>query len=101
MQPINENIADENGFSKKVSFIDKDTYVLRKALYYDLDGELLKILVAQKFKLIDEKNGKYLSTEMTMENIQNGRKSVMQMDKVQFSPDVRNDYFTTWYLEKR
>ena len=101
LQPINEDIADENGFSKKVSYIDKDTYVQRKALYYDLDGELLKILVAQKFKLIDEKNGKYLATEMSMENIQNGRKSIMEMNEVKFNPDVRDDYFTTRYLEKQ
>ncbi|NOQ98018.1 MAG: outer membrane lipoprotein-sorting protein [Calditrichae bacterium] len=101
IQPINEDIADENGFSKKISFIDRDSYVLRKSLYYDLDGELLKILVAQKFKIIDEKNGKYLATEMTMENIQNGRKSIMKMENVQFNPNVRDDYFTIRYLEKR
>ncbi len=101
IQPINEDIADENGFSKKVSFIDKDSYVLRKSLYYDLDGELLKIMIASKFKLIDEKNGKYLATKMVMENVQNGRKSIMQMEKVQFNPNVSDDYFTTRYLEKR
>ena len=52
----------------------------RKSLYYDLDGELLKILEAQKFKLIDEQNGKYLATEIIMENMQNGRKSIINND---------------------
>jgi hypothetical protein len=36
-----------------------------------------------------------------MQNTQNERKSIMQMDKVQFNPNVRDDYFTTRYLEKR
>ena len=42
--PINEDIADENGFSKKISFIGREDFVIRKAVYYDLDGELLKEL---------------------------------------------------------
>ena len=100
-QPLNEDIADENGFSKKISYIDKKIYVLRKALYYDLDGELLKILNVPKFELIDQSRGKYLAVEMIMQNTRNGRKSIMKMDKVQFNPNVRDDYFTTRYLEKR
>ena len=100
-QPLNEDIADENGFTKKISYIDKKIFVLRKAEYYDLDGELLKILNVPKFELIDQSRGKYLATEMIMQNIQNGRKSTMQMDKVQFNPNVPDDYFTTRYLEKK
>ena len=100
-QPVNEDIADENGFSKKISYIDKEIYVLRKAEYYDLDDELLKILNVPKFELIDQSRGKYLAVEMIMQNIQNDRKSIMKMDKVQFNPNVRDDYFTTRYLEKK
>ena len=42
--PKNDDIADENGFSKRISFIGKDDYVIRKAIYYDLDGSLYKEL---------------------------------------------------------
>jgi hypothetical protein len=37
---------------------------------------------------------------MEIENVQNGRKSVMTMDKVEFSPSVGDQYFTVDYLEK-
>ena len=54
LHPKNEEIADETGFSKKIVFIDKNIFVQRKALYYDSTGELLKILSAKEFRLVDE-----------------------------------------------
>jgi outer membrane lipoprotein-sorting protein len=100
-QPRNEDIADENGFSKKISYIDKNLFVTRKAEYYDLNGELLKILNVPKFRLVDKSRGKYLALEMVIQNTQNGRKSIMQMDKIHINPDVNDDYFTIRFLEKR
>jgi hypothetical protein len=38
----NEDIADENGFSRKVAYIEKSTYLCHKIEYYDRDGALKK-----------------------------------------------------------
>ena len=99
--PVNEDIADENGFSKKYSFVDEEIFVLRKSIYFDIDGELLKEMTVNSFEQVDEKNNKYLATEMVMVNKQNGRKSIMKMNKVGLNPGVSNEYFTTRYLEKK
>ncbi len=98
--PNDEDIADENGFSKRVTWVGKEDFVLRKSVYYDIDEELHKELNVYKVKEIDTKNHKYRMMHLEMENLQNGRKSILNVDKIQFNPNVKNDYFTTRYLER-
>jgi hypothetical protein len=100
MIPVDDDVADENGFSKRISFIAKQDFVLRKAIYYDLDGELHKELAVEKVKEIDTENHKYRPTRMVMVNKQNGRKSVLDVEEIQFSPEVKDEFFTTRYLER-
>jgi hypothetical protein len=100
MIPVDDDIADENGFSKRISFIAKQDSVIRKAIYYDLDGELQKELAVEGVKEIDTQNHKYRPTRMVMVNKQNGRKSVLNVDEIQFSPEVKDEFFTTRYLER-
>jgi len=49
---------------------------------------------------VDEKNKRYRPTNMVMENKQNGRKSIMIVEQIQLSTKVKDDYFTTRYLER-
>jgi hypothetical protein len=98
--PKDKAIADSEGYSKKTYWISKDKFVVRKGLYNDKDGKPLKELVCDGIKLLDEKNKRYRAMKMEMTNKQNGRKSVFETGKVAFSPDVKDDYFTTRYLER-
>jgi len=100
MIPVDEDVADENGFSKRISYIGKQDFVIRKAIYYDLDGELHKELTVEDIKEVDAANHKYRPIHMVMVNKQNGRKSILQVDEIQFNPDVNDDFFTTRYLER-
>jgi outer membrane lipoprotein-sorting protein len=100
MTPVDDDVADENGFSKRITFIAKQDFVIRKAIYYDLDGELHKELAVENVKEVDTQNHKYRPTRMLMVNKQNGRKAVLNVDEIQFNPDVRDDFFTTRYLER-
>jgi outer membrane lipoprotein-sorting protein len=100
MIPKDEDVADENGFSKRIAFIGKKDFVIRKAIYYDLDGELHKELEVKEVKEVDLKNHKYRPMHMIMVNKQNGRKSILIVDEIQFNPNVKDEYFTTRYLER-
>ncbi len=100
IKPKDDDIADENGFSKKISYIGKQDYVIRRAVYFDLDAELHKELTVYEIKELDTKNHKYRLMHMGMENKQDGRKSILRVEKVQFVPDVKKEYFTTRYLER-
>ena len=99
--PKNEDIAEENGYSKRVTYVGKSDYVIRKAVYYDLGGELLKELTAQKIKEIDTQKHRYRAMVMRMDNKQNGRASEMLIKQINLRPDVPDEYFTTRYLERQ
>ncbi|NIM19360.1 MAG: outer membrane lipoprotein-sorting protein [Candidatus Latescibacteria bacterium] len=98
--PNDEDIADEYGFSRRISYIGKEDFVIRGAVYYDLDGSLHKEMTIGKITLLDPENKKYRLLELLMVNKQNGRKSIMKVDQIQFNPDVKDEYFTTRYLER-
>jgi outer membrane lipoprotein-sorting protein len=98
--PKNDDIADENGFSKKISYVGKKDYVVRKSVYYDLDEDLWKELSVEAVKEVDTENHKYRPVHMIMINKQNGRKSILVVDEIQFNPNVKDEYFTTRYLER-
>ena len=99
--PKDDDIADENGFSKKISFIGKKDLVTRKAIYYDIDGELHKEMNINKIKEVDPKNKKYRAVDLIMVNKQNGRKSTLIIEKIEVTPDIKDEFFTIRYLEKQ
>ncbi len=98
--PVDDDVADENGFSKRVVYIAKDNFVIRKAYYFDLDGDLHKELNVKEIEEIDPENHKYRYIHMVMTNKQSDRKSIMKVNEIQFNPDVKDEYFTTRYLER-
>lgn len=100
MVPIDEDVADENGFSKRIAYIGKKDYVIRGAVYYDLDGELHKELSVKEIRELDLVNHRYRFIHMVMVNKQNDRKSILKINEIQFNPNVKDDYFTTRYLER-
>lgn len=99
--PNSDDIADENGFSKRVSYISKKDFVARRSIYYDLDGELHKEMTINKVKKVDEKNNKYRPVDLIMVNKQNGRKSTLLVEKIVVSESIKDEYFTIGYLEKQ
>ncbi|MBN1415688.1 MAG: outer membrane lipoprotein-sorting protein [Bacteroidales bacterium] len=94
----NETIEDENGFSKKISYIQQGNYLCHKIEIYDLNGELHKTQYIRQYK--KQPSGKYFAYHMEMKNEQNGRKSVLIVDKFQPGSDLPESAFTTSMLEK-
>lgn len=98
--PATKEIASSYGYSKKIAWVGKSDNMARKNEYYDLDGKLLKVMIVKSIKLLDEKNKKYQTMDASMENRQNGRSSSFIMEKAVFNPNVKDEYFTTDYLQK-
>jgi hypothetical protein len=100
LAPKTKEIAAAEGYSKKTYWVSKEKMAVVRGLYYDKDGKLLKELVAQDLRLLDPKKKRYRAMHMEMINKQNGRRSVFESKKVTFSPNTKDDYFTTAYLER-
>jgi hypothetical protein len=100
LAPRSKEIAAAEGYSKKTYWVSQEKLAVVRGLYYDKDGKLLKELVAQDIKLLDPKKKRYRAMHMEMINKQNGRRSVFESKKVTFSPNTKDEYFTTAYLER-
>ena len=96
-----DDVADENGYWRRVVFLGKDDYTPRRAVYYDLSGELWKELNVLEVREVDEVKHRYRPIHMTMENLQNGRSSEMVIEEIELRRDVPDEYFTTRYLERQ
>ena len=99
--PKDDEVANNNGFSKKISSIGKKDYVLRKAVYYDLSGEREKLMEVKSIIEVDAQKHRYKLEHTQITNERNGRKSTSVIEQITFSPDIPDDFFTTRYLEKK
>lgn len=98
--PKSIDIEDEYGFSKKTAYFSKNDNLIRKAVFYDIDGELYKILEVKEVKEIDKEKHKFRATHIVMKNQQNGRSSELIVEKIQLNRNVDDEYFTLRYLER-
>ncbi|OGF56034.1 MAG: hypothetical protein A2452_11015 [Candidatus Firestonebacteria bacterium RIFOXYC2_FULL_39_67] len=98
--PAKSSIADDCGYSKRLCWIGKGDLITRKTEYYDLGSKLNKVMTAQKIIVLDKEKSLYQATNISMENVQNGRKSQITMEKSVINPAMPDSYFTTSYLEK-
>lgn len=98
--PKNEEIEEENGYSRRTGHIGKADFMVRKASFYDFDGELHRELTVHDVREIDTNKHRYRAMHMVMENRQDGRSSEVKIDAIQLKIDIKDDYFTTRYLER-
>jgi len=97
--PSSTDLEDEYGYSKSVSLVDKNSYLVQQILYYNFDGELFKTISNKEFQKLEGGKGKYMVTHMYADNHNNNRSSEMIMEQVAVTA-TKESYFTVAYLEK-
>ncbi len=98
--PKNPGVQDNSGYSKRVSWIAKDSFVAVKGELYDPSGALLKKLTQTQVQLVDEKNKKYQPMKLQAENVQTGHKTIIEFKNYKANVGVKNDYFKSQNLDK-
>lgn len=98
--PKTSEVGSSEGYSKKMYWIEKSNYAVRKGEFFDMKGNLYKVLAADNVKLVDPAKKRYRTMKMEMVNKQNGRKSVFETTKIANAPNTKDEYFTTGYLER-
>jgi hypothetical protein len=66
-----------NGYSRVVSWVDKESGGILEADAYDTKGKLLKVFTPNSFKKV---NGQYQVSEMQMDNVQTGSRTRIEFD---------------------
>jgi len=95
---LSEEIADELGFSRKLAWIEKGTYLTHQIEFYSRDGRLLKTMTLSDYR--QQSNGKHFAFQLEMKNAQNGRRSTINVDQFQLGSALNESYFSVATLEK-
>ncbi|MDX9782450.1 MAG: outer membrane lipoprotein-sorting protein [Bacteroidales bacterium] len=96
--PASSESLQSNGFSKKISYIDKENFLCYKIEYYDLKGKLLKTQTIGDYRPVE--GGNYFYYEMEMKNEQNGRRSLLKTDKFKAQSQISEAQFSPSNLDK-
>jgi outer membrane lipoprotein-sorting protein len=90
---------DKNsGYTKVITWVDKQHYRTLKADFYDRKNSHLKTLVAKDFNLYLEKF--WRPHEMEMVNHQTGRSTVLKQNNIKFNVGLSDDDFTQNSLKR-
>lgn len=89
-------IKPYKGFSRRVSYIDKELYLPLKEEYYDAKDKLERVLTAEKIETIDNIP---TVTERKMQNLQKSRYTVVSFTSIKYNLGVKADLFTERYLK--
>ncbi len=90
--PVSEDKADEYGFSKKITFLDKSSLKTKKIDFYNFDGELFKSIEIVATQPLEGKEG-YVMTDMLARNYINGRSSRVKFDQVNTTASIPDNTF--------
>ena len=97
--PVSDDKADEYGFSKKVTFLDKKNLVTKKIDFYNFDNELFKTIDIVGTQPMEGKEG-YIMTDMLAINHLSGRSSRVKFDQVNTSVSIPDNTFVADNLSR-
>ncbi len=98
--PKSDEVKSNTGYSKRVAWLRKDSLMTVKSDFYDEQGEMLKTETFSDIRQMDAKRGKWQAMRMEASNVQTGHRTVIQFENFKANQNVKDDYFTTRYMEK-
>ena len=96
--PRDEDIADQYGYSRKVSYIIMDKCQVQKMEFYNFDNELFKTIEIKSIYPLQD--GKYMIKNMVASNLITDRKSEILFSKIDDQFKVDDSFFTLQNLER-
>jgi len=98
--PKSDAVKTSNGYSKRVSWLRKDNLMAVKVDYWDEAGQKLKASAFSDIQLVDRKRGKWQAMRLETSNVQTGHRTVIKFDNFKANQKVKDEFFTTRYMEK-
>ena len=99
--PKDATVKSNTGYSKRLNWIQKDTFVTLKAVIHDEAGELLKEMRFSNYKIADAAKQRYQAFLLEAKNVQTEHSTEIRIDESKSNVGVKDDYFTTRYMEQQ
>lgn len=89
---------EHSGYTKQLAWVNKDKYVAEKIEFYDRKNDLLKTLINSGYQ---QYLGQYWrASEMTMENHQTGKSTILKWEGYTFKTGLKNKDFSRNSLQR-
>lgn len=88
LTPATDKVKTTTGYARSVQWIRSDNYVTVKGEYYDKSDTLWKRLEATEVREVDKANHKWLAHHVKMEDVKEGRVTVLQLGEVKTNVDI-------------
>jgi len=79
-----------NGYSKRITWVDKDRFTKMRIKYYDSAGKFKKQFDPQNWKQID---GIWTATRLVMEDFSFGHITIIERTNIRYNQNIPDDYF--------
>ena len=89
---------EEESYSKLKRWVDKENFYSLKTEYYDLHGDLLKVLYSSNIEKVD---GFWVTKRNEMQNVQKNSKTFIVTKELHLNQRIPDEIFTTRQLEKQ
>ncbi len=90
-KPVNDNVADEYGYARKVTTLEKNSLKVKKIEFYNFDGVHFKTI--DMLAMQQKSDGGFIITEMFATNHVNQRTSRVLFDQINTSVNIPDNTF--------
>jgi hypothetical protein len=90
-------LSKYSGYTKLISWCDKDIFLIRKIQYYDRKGELLKVATFSEYKKF---GNVYRIGKIVMKNVQNDKTTILTWEDEKIKNHLREKDFNKRYLKR-
>ena len=98
--PRNSAVAEESGYSKRISWVARQNQYALKVEMSDPGGAPLKTVISSDLKLVDAARGKWQAMKLVAKNAQTGHATMIVIDQFEANKTVAEDVFSQRYLER-
>jgi len=98
--PKTTEVAANSGYSKRIHWINSESFVAEKSEFYDAQGQLLKTAISAEIRRMDDKKGRWQPMHVEVHQHQTGHTTVIEFNRFSVSQGVSDEFFSPRYMEK-
>lgn len=98
--PASDAVKSNSGYSKKITWVRKDTLLESKVEYYDLSARLLKTQLTTNHQRVESDPQRWFALYREMTNHQTEHKTILRFDKIEPGVPAPDELFTTRSIER-
>ena len=98
--PKSDAVRDSSGYAKRVIWIRKDNFFAIRGELWDEAVQPVKTFRMTELQEVDPARRKWQAMRLEAKNLQTGHQTVIHFENFKVNQKVRDEFFTTRYMEK-